>query len=170
MDRITPGMCWAYVQTASQSVAGITSLGATTLNIAAGSGIPLGCGGSGGASGSGTVVQGTFGFHTTGLATATTTRLITASGALSTYITDWHFYVNSTASAAASYQLVYGTQTTTACDTGQVAITDVETYAPGNGENRAGLGIRFFIPASKDVCVITGVAQPVKISGAATQF
>jgi hypothetical protein len=131
--------------------------------------MPLGCGGAGG-SASGTVVQGTFGFHTTGLATATTTRIITASGALSTYITDWHFYVNSTASAPASYQLVYGTQTTTACDTGQVALTDVETYAAGNGENRTGLGPRFLIPASKDTCVITSVAQPVKISGAATQF
>ncbi|TAL08284.1 MAG: hypothetical protein EPO02_13355 [Nitrospirae bacterium] len=83
---------------------------------------------------------------------ATTTKVINkvATGTGRTFICGWHVHA-----AGGSIQLVYGTQTTTPCDTGQVVISPLyPAAAVGDDQSSNWRGV--LVPNGNDVCVVTG--------------
>jgi len=183
MDQISPGGCWAYVQTGSEFVAGITASGTSTLNISGGSGWPVGCGGGGGSSSipvtnAGTsattaaAIQGVTGgvpmpvnslFIPTGtpkinISTATTTQLVAAVAGKSIYVTSWDV-----AAASGNFTLEYGTQTTNPCDTGTTTLTGAYTMNGGQFGKGVGTGVVLAVPTGNELCAVTTAA--VQYSG-----
>jgi hypothetical protein len=129
-----------------------------SVNVVSGAGLgncPTGGGGSSasGGSGGGNLVQTTvtIPIH---LITATTTRLITGVTGQFTDITGWDIL----AAGAGNIELVAGTTTTTACDTGQHALTGNYQLTAQAGQAKSATGASFVVPVNQDVCAITSAA------------
>lgn len=83
---------------------------------------------------------------------ATTTKVVSkaATGTAKIYVCGWHVRAS-----AGTIQLVYGTQTTNPCDTGQVVISPLYPAATiGDDQSSNWRGI--LVPNGNDVCVVTG--------------
>lgn len=84
------------------------------------------------------------------ISTSTTTQLIAAPVTTKgLYITSW----NVLAGGTGTFQLVYGTQTTNPCDTGQTTITGA--YALSSSSPGIADGGMIPVPKGKQVCAIT---------------
>lgn len=168
-DDVIPAGGWmAFTVGSNTWIAGIETSGATSLTLSGGSGLPAGSGGGSGVSGgggSGSTVQATNSTPIS-ISTATTTSLITNAAGQYTYITGWDVI----AAGAGNFQLVYGTTSSTPCDTGQTALTGNYNLTAQAGEARgAGTGLVLVAPTGKDVCAVTSAAITYSGSIAYTQ-
>lgn len=102
------------------------------------------------------------------VSTATTTKLVAALNAkATTWITGYQLWAGGTGNAT----LVYGTTTTTACDTGQTALTGIfNMTAQTHLEYGAGLGPILVPPPGNDICLVTSAAVQISGSLAYSQF
>ena len=169
-DDVIPAGGWmAFTVGSNTWIAGIETSGATSLTLSGGSGLPAGSGGGsgggGGGGGSGTTVQATNSTPIS-ISTATTTRIIANAAGQYTYITGWDVI----ASGAGNFQLVYGTTSSTPCDTGQTPLTGNYNLAAQAGEARGGgTGLVLVAPTGTDVCAVTSAAITYSGSIAYTQ-
>ena len=145
-----------------QMVAGQTDVnGNLKVNIAAGAGPVTSAGTS---ATSAMAVQGVTGgtpmpvnslFLPTGtprihITSATTTQLVAAVSGKAIYVTSWNV-----SAASGTFELEYGTQTTTPCDTGATVLAGPYTLSGGQIGVGTGTGIVESIPASNQLCAVT---------------
>ena len=104
--------------------------------------------------------------------TTTPTLLVSPSGATQIYVTAWDLRANT----AGNFSLVYGSTTSTPCDTGAVALTGTYNFAAQSGISKDG-GVQplYVIPPGNALCAITSGAPagaPVSMAGSLsyTQF
>lgn len=97
------------------------------------------------------------------ISTATTTKLVAGVSGKSTLVLHW----DAVAAGTGNLTLEYGTTTTTACDTGAVALTGpYPLAAQARVEAGNGQGEIFALPAGADLCAVTSAA--VQYSGSVT--
>ncbi len=87
------------------------------------------------------------------ITTATTTEIILVSGSKSIYICA--FYNSKTSGAGSTWQIEYGTKTTTACDTGATTLTPAIDGNAVVEQMGNGMGTILTVPASKELCIVT---------------
>jgi len=91
------------------------------------------------------------------ISTATTTQIVAATTSpvsLKIYVCGYWVSLG----ASATIQFEYGTQTSTACDTGATALTGVITgssTAPTNISTVANMMTQLVVPAGKQLCAVT---------------
>jgi hypothetical protein len=84
MDQISPGGCWAYNVLTNVDVAAITSANTATINVSAGTGWPVGCGGGSGSSGASAATFTPDNSYSTPLSVTSTTGSATLPGSATT--------------------------------------------------------------------------------------
>lgn len=91
------------------------------------------------------------------ITTATTAQLVAPVAGQAIHVTAFSL----TAGGSTTAKLVYGTQTTTPCDTGQTALTGLLTLSSGGSVSAgAGSAILFIAPAGAQLCIVqTGAVQ-----------
>ena len=89
--------------------------------------------------------------------TTTPTLLVPPSGSTQIYVTAWDVRANT----AGNFSLVYGTTTSTPCDTGTIAITGTYNFAAQSALSRdGGAQPLFVIPPGNALCAVTSGAPP----------
>lgn len=95
------------------------------------------------------------------ISTATTTQLIAAPTGLEPGGGTQQIIVQAyevMAAGTGNFQFVYGTQTTTPCDTGQTALSGTYALTVGLRIHNAAYGAVLFVPAGKQLCAVTSAA------------
>lgn len=92
------------------------------------------------------------------ITTATTTEIVLVSGAKSIYVCGFTF--DKSSASGTTFQFLYGTKTSTGCDTGATALTGAMDGAAAFYTVGGGLGTMFRTPASKELCITTVGASP----------
>jgi hypothetical protein len=160
MDQIAPGGCFAYTQVGSQFIAGISVGGQATLNVSAGSGWPLGCGGGGSSGGaSGNVFQATA-FANNSASSSVTTEQFPASGTTVIYLINYAYQTDAASGAPGTFQLVSGTGVN--CASSQVALTPVWNFSANNGIAEGSIGTLGASAPGAALCVKTTTNNLVK--------
>jgi hypothetical protein len=158
-DVVKAGGWMAFAVGSNSFLAGITSSGATTLNISGGSGLPTGSGGT-----ITSLIQATASVPIN-ISAATTTQLIAASGSTKIYVTAWDVI----AAGAGSITIEYGTGTN--CGIGTTPLTGAYPLTAQTGEaHGAGVGPILVVPAGNALCALTSQAVQMSGSVAYTQF
>lgn len=121
-------------------------------------------GGGGGGGSSGSSVQGTKSAPIE-ISTATTTRLITGQSGQFAYVTGWDVVAN----GSGALKLVYGTTSSTPCDTGQNDLTGNYSWTAQTGINKVATGVSLVAPVNTDVCAVTSAATSLQGSIQYTQ-
>jgi hypothetical protein len=87
--------------------------------------------------------------------TTSATQLVPPSGSTQIYVTAWDVRANT----AGNFSLVYGTTTSTPCDTGTVAITGTYNFGAQSSLSRDG-GVQplYVIPPGNALCAVTSGA------------
>ncbi|MGC2783859.1 MAG: hypothetical protein WA397_08515 [Roseiarcus sp.] len=87
--------------------------------------------------------------------TTNSTQLVAPSASTQIYVTAWDVRANT----AGNFSLVYGTTTSTPCDTGTVALTGTYNFASQSSLSRDG-GVQplYVIPSGNALCAVTSGA------------
>lgn len=192
---IAPNGGWfAFAVGAATQISCLTASGTTTINLVAGTGFPVGNGGTlgtaanVGATGSAVPTSAALDGAASGgnlapliqanasvpisISTATTTQLVPASGSARIYVTAWDVVASPAsagASGASTIKLEYGSGTN--CATGVTALTGAYTLAAYSVIARGtGLAPLFVVPPGDALCAVTSGPAPINGSVSYTQF
>jgi hypothetical protein len=84
--------------------------------------------------------------------------LVSHSGTLSVYVTHFHIFLAGTSNVS----LVYGTTSSTPCDTGTTTLDGPMAFIAQTGiQYGTGLGAVLAVPSGKDLCLDNGSASQV---------